>query len=309
MASTRLFRMSRPVGLPCYSSSSSSSSPNSCNFSSMVSTRSVKSRCFGSSGGLSTENWPSTRPPTAHGERAPKDVKVSVSTPGCLVTSKPKTAIWVDLAQFLTDVAHFVVLQLRRLGLFIKRTPWNLHMQMFLEKVIMDCRFFAMFAVGGSLLGSVLCFVEGFSLILESYFEYFHSLSQGSVQEQLVHLLIEAIDMFLVAIAMLLFGMEMHVTFVGSSGLAGKLSQFLHLSTSIKTVPSRVGIQTVMKAKSNIGQAVIMMLQVGVLEKFKTIPLVTGFDLACFAGAVFASSACIFLLSKLAVGGSGALKR
>ena len=157
--------------------------------------------------------------------------------------------------------------------------------------------------------------------------------------------------MFLVAITMLLFGMEMHVMFVGSSGLAGKLSRFLHLSTSTKVkltyhdtkqnkrtnlmqaarcicgrvygfwyvddcwflvdqaVPSRVGIHTIMQAKSKIGQAVIMMLQVGVLEKFKTIPLVTGFDLACFAGAVFTSSACMLLLSKLAGSGSGALKR
>ncbi|CDP07585.1 unnamed protein product [Coffea canephora] len=306
MASARLFRMSRPLGLPCYPSSSSS---NNSKFSSMVSTRSVKATCLGSSGGLSTENWLSTGPPSGHGERAPKEVKVSVSSSGCLVTSKPKTDMWVDLAQFLTDVAQFVVLQLRRLDFFNKRTPWKLHMQMFLEKVIMDCRFFAMFAVGGSLLGSGLCFVEGFSLILESYLQYFHSLSQGSEQEHLVHLLIEAIDMFLVAITMLLFGMEMHVMFVGSSSLAGKLSRFLHLSTSTKAVPSRVGIHTIMQAKSKIGQAVIMMLQVGVLEKFKTIPLVTGFDLACFAGAVFTSSACMLLLSKLAGSGSGALKR
>lgn len=96
----------------------------------------------------------------------------------------------------------------------------------------MDCRFFAMFAVGGSLLSSLLCFVEvlirsdnslethdyffffrfkkiiqilkdivillqGFSLIVESYFRYFHSLAQGSEQEHLVHLVIEAMGIIL----------------------------------------------------------------------------------------------------------------
>lgn len=61
-------------------------------------------------------------------------------------------------------------------------------------------------------------------------------------------------------------------------------------------------MKSVSQAKSKIGHAVMMMLQVGVLEKFKSIPIVTSLDLACFAGAVFVSSACIFLLSKLSVG-------
>jgi len=41
---------------------------------------------------------------------------------------------------------------------------------------------------------------------------------------------------------------------------------------------------------------------VGVLEKFKSVPLVTGLDMACFGGAVLASSASVFLLSKLNIG-------
>lgn len=56
-----------------------------------------------------------------------------------------------------------------------------------------------------------------------------------------------------------------------------------------------------MQAKTKIGHAVVMILQVGVLEKFKSVPLVTGLDLACFAGAVFLSATCIFLLSKLSI--------
>jgi len=40
----------------------------------------------------------------------------------------------------------------------------------------------------------------------------------------------------------------------------------------------------------------------GVLEKFKSVPLVTGLDMACFGGAVLASSAAVFLLSKLNMG-------
>ncbi|KAJ6679237.1 hypothetical protein OIU79_019071 [Salix purpurea] len=85
-----------------------------------------------------------------------------------------------------------------------------------IEKAIIDCRFFTLFAVAGSLLGSALCFVEGCFLILESYFQYFNTLSRVSDQGHLVHLLIEAIDMFLVGTAMLIFGVGLYVMFVGS---------------------------------------------------------------------------------------------
>ncbi|KAF5942895.1 hypothetical protein HYC85_020537, partial [Camellia sinensis] len=74
----------------------------------------------------------------------------------------------------------------------------------------------------------------------------------------------------------------------------------------LKTLPRWVGMKSVTEAKSKIGQAVMMTLQVGVLEKFKSVPLVTGFDLACFAGAVFVSSACLFLLSQLSDGAGDA---
>ncbi|CAL5415510.1 unnamed protein product [Camellia sinensis] len=125
-----------------------------------------------------------------------------------------------------------------------------------------------------------------------------------------MHLLIEAIDMFLIGTAMLIFGMGLHAMFVGSKYLKGKGSQlpssnFFGLFY-LKTLPRWVGMKSVTEAKSKIGQAVMMTLQVGVLEKFKSIPLVTGFDLACFAGAVFVSSACIFLLSQLSVGAGDA---
>lgn len=64
-------------------------------------------------------------------------------------------------------------------------------------------------------------------------------------------------------------------------------------------------MESVTQAKYRIGYAAIMILQVGLLEKFKKVPLVTSLDLACFAGAVLVSSASIFDLSKLSVGDIG----
>lgn len=212
--------------------------------------------------------------------------------------------------------------------------------------------------------------MQGCFLILESYFQYFNTLSRVSDQGNLVHLLIEAIgryylplvflelkpilcfcffsfflttscsiiilnaDSFLVGTAMLIFGAGLYVMFVGSknpkdealslpdSNLFGLFSlkvslfffQLLIQNNSfinskywffwffLQSLPTWVEMRSVSQAKSKIGHAIMMILQVGMLEKFKNIPLATSLDLACFAGAVLFSSACIFLLSKLSPG-------
>ncbi|KAK9136427.1 hypothetical protein Syun_015757 [Stephania yunnanensis] len=187
-------------------------------------------------------------------------------------------------------------------------SSWKRQAEMLIEIGVVDCRFFTLFAVAGSLLGSILCFFEGCVLILESYCEYFRAMSQRSVEEgHVMHLLIEAIDMFLMGSALLIFGMGLYSLFVNQKtmnaedrkGLCPRSNLFglFHL----KTLPTWLEMQCISQAKSKIGHAVLMILQVGVLDKFKNVPLVTGLDLACFAGAVLISSACTFLLSKLAV--------
>ncbi|KAM0010515.1 hypothetical protein Hdeb2414_s0074g00775261 [Helianthus debilis subsp. tardiflorus] len=117
-------------------------------------------------------------------------------------------------------------------------------------------------------------------------------------------LLIKALDMFLVGTAMLTFGMGLYVMFVGSKAPKGRpipSSNFFGLF-HLKEFPSWAGIKSISQAKSKIGHALMLLLQVGVLEKFKSIPLVTGLDLACFAAAVFVSSAGLFILSRLSTG-------
>ncbi|PNX86839.1 hypothetical protein L195_g042922 [Trifolium pratense] len=164
---------------------------------------------------------------------------------------------------------------------------------------IIDCRFFTLFAVAGSLLGSVLCFLEGCVLVIESYAHYLHTMSQRLDQGHLVHLLIEAIDMFLVGTALLMFGVGLYVMFVGSCRATYKQNEPSGLLYIIKSPPRWVGMQSIEQAKSKIGHAVMMILQVGLIEKFNDIPLVTGVDLACFAAALVTSSATIFVLSRL----------
>ncbi|WCJ35322.1 hypothetical protein M5689_016586 [Euphorbia peplus] len=177
---------------------------------------------------------------------------------------------------------------------------WRLQLQLSIEKAIIDCRFFTLFAVMGSLLGSVLCFVEGCFLIVQSYIHYFDISSHHSDHSHMVHLIIEAIDMYLVGTALFIFGVGLYTIFVGSKNLKENISAsnlFGHFY--LRSLPTWVQMDSVSQAKSKIGHAVLMILQVGLLEKFKNVPLLTSLDLACFAGTVLVSSASIFLLSKL----------
>lgn len=301
MAATRLFRMSRPLGHPHQPCNNFFSS--SCNFHSVTPWSYSKPKCF-SKGDLGAESTF----PADHGDgtgenlirKAAGEVKASSAiTSDCAVTSSEttKTAQGLDLGVLLATVRNALV---RRLNEVRRGRPWKLYVQTVIEKGIMDCRFVTLFAVAGSLLGSLLCYIEGCFLILESYIQYFHALSRGSELGHLVHLLIEAIDVYLVATAMLVFGVGLHVLFVGSYDL-DDIDKKSSKSNYPKTLPSHVGMSSIMQAKTKIGHAVVMILQVGVLEKFKSVPLVTGLDLACFAGAVFLSATCIFLLSKLSI--------
>ncbi|KAL2344603.1 hypothetical protein Fmac_005888 [Flemingia macrophylla] len=283
MATTRLlFRTSRPIQLPPPSSS--------------LFMKRVRSK------GRASLNYGDHNMASAEGERKPLvAVKATMATTHNITTSQPVVQQGLSHLAALIASIHSAILVLLRA--IVKRKPRNLQPQILIERAIIDCRFFTLFAVAGSLLGSVLCFFEGCLLVIESYMHYFHMLSTRLDQGHLVHLLIEAIDAFLIGTALFVFGVGMYVMFVRSS-TTSKQAEPLRGSNLLglfymKSPPRWVGMQSIAEAKSKIGHAVMMILQVGLLEKFKDIPLVTGSDLACFAAAVLTSSACVFVLSRL----------
>ncbi|XP_058081632.1 uncharacterized protein LOC131229662 [Magnolia sinica] len=222
-----------------------------------------------------------------------------------IIISEPQRKVEVDLVSFATHVAE-VALKIFRPA--IKRKSWQLKAEMFIERVIMDSQIFTLIAVAGSLLGSFLCFVEGSFHILQTYFHYFHNMSQRSDQGQTVRLLIEAIDMYVVGTAMLFIGMGLYVMFVSSKDMKSESGWLIPGSNlfglfPLNGPPAWMEMQSVSQAKLKIGQSVVMILQTGLLEKFKNVPMATGLDLLCFAGTVLLSSACVFFLSTLSVEG------
>ncbi|KAI5353937.1 hypothetical protein L3X38_006831 [Prunus dulcis] len=288
MAATRLLRTFKPMTFHS-SSSSSSLPPNTL-------------RCSSKAGSLSGEKRLGGKNDN-HERKQMVVVKASMATSDTMsITLKPQVnrGRLAELVSLLTKTNHALLILLRTA---LKPKPSRQLIQMFIERGIIDCRFFTLLAVAGSLLGSVLCFVEGCFIVLESYFQYFHALSHKTDQGHMVHLLIEAIDMFLVGTAMLIFGVGLYAMFVGSKAVKEKGPRFSESNMFglfyMKAPPAWVDMKSVSQAKSKIGHAVVMILQVGLLDKFKSIPLVTPLDLACFAGAVLLSSAGIFILARL----------
>ncbi|KAK6939524.1 Uncharacterized protein family UPF0114, partial [Dillenia turbinata] len=288
MAATKLFRTSvGPLRLIASSSSSSSSSSGSLCV--------VKcSRNDGIVGGVKL---------AGDGER--KSIAVlRASVSDCVITSETTTTSPVIDLSSLLPIVRDALLKIQ--GPLVRKKPLKSQVEMLLGKAVLDCRFFTLFAVAGSLVGSVLCFLEGSFTIIESYFQYFYTLSHKSDQGHVVQLVIQAIDEFLIGVALLTFGVSLYTMFVGSKNMRGKEASLsgsnLFGLFHLKTPPTWGEMKSVSQAKSRIGQAVMMILQVGLLEKFKSIPLVTGLDLACFAGAVLLSSASMFLLSRLSTG-------
>ncbi|XP_047946874.1 uncharacterized protein LOC125193167 [Salvia hispanica] len=263
MASTRLLRLSKPLGFTHHETLVSSSD---------VSSRRPKTlMCLNIS-------------PAGAGERKPAPVKAAGCSSTYAVVSEPKTEKRMDLELLFRYVADAFSYWRK---FVLQQRAWGLHIQMFLEKAIVDCRFFALLAIGGSLICSLLCFLEGCFLVTGSYF---HALLRMSEQAQVVHQLIEAIDMFIMGTAMLVFAMALYVMFVGSPD--STVSKNFNLK-------KWMGRGSAMEAKAKIGHAVMLILQVQVLDKFRTIGVSSGMDLACFAGAIFLSSASIFILSRI----------
>lgn len=178
--------------------------------------------------------------------------------------------------------------------------PWSFHAQIFLEKAIMNCRFFTMMGVFGSLLGSLLCFFEGCILVLKSYFGYLYAILTRSDPRFTIHSILEAIDMFLVGTAMLIFGIGLHYMCIRNAGeRPGRIKGILMNSSALQIPLRWMELKSVDEAKSILGHAVVMLLQGGMVSHMSSVSLLRGIDLACFAASICVSSAAVFLLAHL----------
>ncbi|XP_068663803.1 uncharacterized protein [Aristolochia californica] len=175
-----------------------------------------------------------------------------------------------------------------------------------IERVIFDFRFLALLAVGGSLAGSLLCFLNGCVYIYEAYKVYWTSCVKGVHTGQMVLRLVEAIDVYLAGTVMLIFGMGLYGLFISnaSSDVPSNMDRALKGSSlfgmfALKERPKWMKISSLDELKTKVGHVIVMILLVKMFERSKMVSITTGLDLLSYSVCIFLSSASLYILHNL----------
>ncbi|XP_020590179.1 uncharacterized protein LOC110031355 [Phalaenopsis equestris] len=175
-----------------------------------------------------------------------------------------------------------------------------------IEKLIFDFRFLALLAVGGSLAGSLLCFLNGCVYIVDAYKVYWTGCLRGVHTGQMVLRLVEAIDVYLAGTVMLIFAMGLYGLFISNSplGLAPGVDRTLKGSSlfgmfQLKERPKWMNIRSLDELKTKVGHVIVMILLVKMFERSKMVAITTGIDLLSYSVCIFLSSASLYILHHL----------
>ncbi|KAK8956679.1 hypothetical protein KSP39_PZI001267 [Platanthera zijinensis] len=175
-----------------------------------------------------------------------------------------------------------------------------------IEKLIFDFRFLALLAVGGSLGGSLLCFLNGCVYIVDAYKVYWTGCIKGVHTGKMVLRLVEAIDVYLAGTVMLIFAMGLYGLFISNSppGLVPSLDRALKGSSlfgmfTLKERPKWMKISSLDELKTKVGHVIVMILLVKMFERSKMVAITTGMDLLSYSVCIFLSAASLYILHHL----------
>ncbi|XP_022719883.1 uncharacterized protein LOC111277739 [Durio zibethinus] len=175
-----------------------------------------------------------------------------------------------------------------------------------IEKAIFDFRFLALLAIGGSLAGSLLCFLNGCVYIVDAYKIYWTSCVKGIHSGKMVLRLVEAIDVYLAGTVMLIFGMGLYGLFISNvnpnvpavADRALKGSSLFGMF-ALKERPKWMKISSLDELKTKVGHVIVMILLVKMFERSKMVTIATGMDLLSYSVCIFLSSASLYVLHHL----------
>ncbi|WZZ91376.1 hypothetical protein YC2023_119955 [Brassica napus] len=175
-----------------------------------------------------------------------------------------------------------------------------------MEQIIFDFRFLALLAVGGSLAGSLLCFLNGCVYVMEAYKVYWTNCVKGIHKGQMVLHLVEAIDVYLAGTVMLIFSMGLYGLFISNSpsDILPESDRALKASSlfgmfAMKERPKWMKISSLDELKTKVGHVIVMILLVKMFERSKMVTIATGLDLLSYSVCIFLSSASLYILHNL----------
>ncbi|KAH0465845.1 hypothetical protein IEQ34_005948 [Dendrobium chrysotoxum] len=227
----------------------------------------------------------------------------SVADPSATNSTHSTSGRFLDASNLGEDVLGYNLVADNGDTSFVQRAPST---ESFIEKLIFDFRFLALLAVGGSLAGSLLCFLNGCVYIVDAYKVYWTSCLKGVHTGQMVLRLVEAIDVYLAGTVMLIFAMGLYGLFISNSplGVAPAVDRALKGSSlfgmfTLKERPKWMKISSLDELKTKVGHVIVMILLVKMFERSKMVAITTGIDLLSYSICIFLSSASLYILHHL----------
>jgi uncharacterized membrane protein YqhA len=157
------------------------------------------------------------------------------------------------------------------------------------ESFLFNCRFITILAVLGSLLASVIMFVNGSLEVIHGLHQFYEAhFSDATVHEgsELVQTLVSSVDEYLFATVLLVFSMGIYELFISEIDPASRKSD---------TRPNWLKISSIDDLKSSLGKVILMVLIVSFFKYSLQIKYNSAGDLLFLGIGVLLVSAALYL--------------
>ena len=161
----------------------------------------------------------------------------------------------------------------------------------FFESILWNTRFFVLLAVIFSMLGGIALFivasVDIWGVVTEVVHTYMNHLHPDKFHEQIVGGLIGAVDLYLMAVVMFIFGFGLYELFISEIDVAKKQGASKILE-----------IHSLDELKDKLGKVIVMVLIVNFFQRVLFTSYSGAQDLLLFAGSILALALALYFLHK-----------
>lgn len=163
--------------------------------------------------------------------------------------------------------------------------------EQFFESILWNSRFFVLLAVIFSMLGGIALFIvssidiwDVISNIIHTYLNHLHP---EKFHEVIVGGIIGAVDLYLMAVVMFIFGFGLYELFISEIDVAKR-----------RGVSKILEIHSLDELKDKLGKVIVMVLIVNFFQRVLFTEYNGALDLVYFAGSILALALAIYYLHK-----------
>ena len=159
------------------------------------------------------------------------------------------------------------------------------------EGILWNTRFFVLFAVIFSILGGIALFVVGsvdiWAVVSNIASTYFNGTHPDKFHEQIVSGLIGAVDLYLMAVVMFIFGFGLYELFISEVDVAKR-----------EGVSKILEVHSLDELKDKLGKVIIMVLIVNFFQRVLYTDYIGALNLVYFAISILALALALYFLHK-----------